>query len=391
MSTKQTKYWNTKRLDDTGAHYRLAVGERSNGKTTAPLMKIIKKYSRGEGNGAYLRQMEVDLRGQRGASIFRSLMYGGKKRDQNLIFEASEGKYDTVKYYNRAWFLGSTTGDGEVEYESEPFCYAMALSQMKHDKSATPANVTTIVLDEFIPVDGQYLTDETVLFRNVISTIVRDTARAEIYMLANTTTWNSPYFRMFGIGRDLRDMQPGDIQVYDRKGKKKGPTMRVAVEYCVSSASASGGKDSDVYFVMADEHSDMITDGKFAIPDYPVCPHHFTKDNVKSTYWIDSGYEGELFRARLMRVNRDVFVFVDAVTPDMFDYLKDERRDVFYSKGFSAKRNHFISPVLPYDDKRAMRLRDAIMTSRIFFASNEVGEDFMHYAVSSKDHSVVTI
>lgn len=389
-----SNYWTTERLDKTGAHYRIAVGERSNGKTTSPLVNIIREYSTSGQRGTYIRQMDIDLRGQRGASIMRSLIYGGKNKDRNLIMENSGGKYDTVKYQSRAWYLGTTDPDtGDVEYEREPFCYAMALSQMKHDKSATPANVTQIFFDEFIPVDGQYLTDETVLFRNVISTIVRDSARAVIYMAANTTTWNSPYFRMFGIGRDLRDMDPGDIKVFDHKGKHRdSPTMRVALEYCKSSASEYGGKDSDVYFTMADEHSAMITDGTFAIPNYPTCPHHFTKDNVKVTYWIDAGYdEDTIFRSRLMLVDGDLFVFVDSVSMHLYEYLRDERRDIFYSLGFSAKRNHFISPVLPYDSKRANYLRDAIMTSRIFFATNEVGEDFMHYAISSRDHSIVTL
>lgn len=402
--TKQTSpYWDTTRLDSatTGSggrcHYRLAVGERSNGKTTAPLLKMIRKRVNGEGNGVYLRQMEMDIKGQRGASIFRSLEYGGKSKDVNLIELATDGKYSTTKYYNRAWYLGrkveTDEGGIEVIYDRDPFCYAMALSQMKHDKSATPANVTTVMFDEFMPADGVYLVDETVMFRQTISTIVREVARADIYMIANTTTWNSPYFKMFGMHKDVRDMEPGDLRVYERpRTRKDGSTvnMGVAIEYCIDTASTHGGKDSDVYFVMADAHSAMITDGKFAVPQYPTCPHSFTKENVKCTYWFEVD-DDDVIRARLMKVGRDVFVFCDRVEWGVYQARRDERRDLFYSMEFSSSRNHYTSPLVPYSDVRTRYLRDAFITNRIFFQNNEVGEDMMYYATQSRDRSVLSL
>lgn len=399
----KSRYWNTDRLDQARTksggrtYYRLAVGERSNGKTTAPLLKMIRKRVAGEGNGVYLRQMEMDIKGQRGASIFRSLEYGGKNKDENLIELASGGKYTTTKYYNRAWYLGRTveTDDGveETVYDREPFCYAMALSQVKHDKSATPANVTTVVFDEFQPIDGSYLVDETVLFRNTISTIVRDSARADIYLIANTTTWNSPYFKMFGMHKDVRDMLPGDLRVYGYPRTRKDGSvieMGVAVEYCEDTASTHGGKDSDVYFVMADAHSAMITDGKFAVPDYPKCPHAFTAKNTKLTYWFETD-EDEVIRGRLMKVGRDVFVFCERFEWSRYQTVRDDRRDIVYSLEFSSQRNHYTSPLIAYGDIRTRYLRDAFATNRMFFQSNEVGEDLMYFATQSRDRSILSL
>lgn len=394
---KKSPYWTTDRLDATKAHYRLAIGERSNGKTTAALLKIISRYANGEGNGVYLRQMEIDIRGQRGASVFRSLEYGGKNKDINLVEQASGGKYQTVKYYNRAWYLGRTVSndDGVIDtvYEREPFCYAMALTQMKHDKSATPANVTTVVFDEFQPVDGSYIPDETALFRNTISTIVRDAARTVIYMIANTTTWNSPYFKMFGMHRKIRDMKPGDLAVVSHsktRGDKSKIEMKVAIEYCKDTATTHGGKDSDVYFVMADQHSSMITDGKFAVPNYPKCPHKFTKDNVKLTYWMFTD-DDMIIRARLMKVGKEVFVFCDTVSQEIYDKLKDTRRDIFYSLDFTSDRNHYTSPLIVYKDPRTAHIREAFICNRMFFSSNEVGEDVMYFAHQSREHSVMAL
>lgn len=142
-----------------GCQYNLIFGERSNGKTTSGLIKAIADYTNGLGRAVYIRQMDMDLKGQRGANIMNSLRYGGPKKDVNLIEQYSGGEYDQVKYWSRAWYLGKTQDDESVRWEKEPFCYGMAISNAQHDKSATPPQVRNIIFDEFIPLNGNYLVD----------------------------------------------------------------------------------------------------------------------------------------------------------------------------------------------------------------------------------------
>ena len=221
-------YYDLTETADLGAQYNLIFGERSNGKTTAGLLKIVKDYTDGLGRGVYIRQMDMDLKGQRGSNVMTSLKYGGEKKDVNLIEQASDGVYDQVKYWSRAWYLGKTQDDDSVRWEKEPFCYGMAISNAQHDKSATPPQVRNIVFDEFIPLNGQYLIDETALFRNLISTIVRDVDTIQIFMFANTISWNSPYFELFGATRKVRDMTIGSTMVLTLS---EDPLMRAAFEY----------------------------------------------------------------------------------------------------------------------------------------------------------------
>ena len=367
-----------------GCQFNLIFGERSNGKTTAGLLKIIEDYTAGLGNGVYVRQMDMDLKGQRGANIMTSLMYGGPNKDVNLIAQASGGEYDQVKYYSRAWYLGKTLEDGGVAWEKEPYCYSMAISNAKHDKSATPPRVRNVVYDEFIPIDGSYLVDETAMFRQLLSTVIRDVDTVQVFLFANSITWNSPYFDLFGAAKKVREMAQGDTIVLTMRQPETGVEMKVALEYCAST----GGKKSDVYFVFADSSSAMITDGKFAVPEYPECPHHFTRKNVKCTYWFEMN-NGEIIRSRLMKVGRDLFVFSDHVEPEVFAAIKDEKRDMFYSLEFSGKRNHYVSPLQRQPDTRTHYLVDAFASNRMFFATNEVGEDLMYFAKVADAKSIL--
>lgn len=391
------KYYTLDRVKALDAHYMMIVGERSNGKTTAVLMDILERYSKNEGNGVYLRQMEADISARQARAVFESLMHGGENKDLNLIDIATGGLYQDVKYRSKAWYLGShvvlSDGTDSVEWEDKPFCFAMALSTMKHDKGATPSNVTTVVFDEFQAFDGVVLEKEVDLFFNTISTIVRDAARTKVYLVSNTNSWNSPYFKAFGIDKKIMSMKPGDITVARHTKQRKYDTieMRVAIEYCESTAETRGGKDSDVYFVTATSGTSMITEGNFAVPYYPRCPHHFTGNNVKLTWWVvRATSEGdEYIRCRLMKIEQDTFVFADSVRVDQFERLYNDRRDVVYSMEFSGNLNHYISPTTAYpNDERTRILAQYLIMGRMFFEDNAVGENLMYYVSESETRSL---
>lgn len=369
-----------------GCDYNLIFGERGNGKTTAGLLRIVEKYAKGLGRGAYLRQMDMDLKGHRGASVMASLRYGGDNKDENLIHLASDGKYDQVKYLSRAWYLGTTLEDETIRWEKEPFCYAFAITNAQHDKGATPSQVRTIVFDEFIPLNSSYVVDELHLFRNLLSTIIRSSDDVEVFLFANSITWNSPYFEMFGATKKVRDMEQGETVVLTMPAVDGTRAMKVALEYC----APTGGKKSDVYFAFADETSAMITNGKFVVPQYPQCPHHFSTQNTKATYWMHL-HNGDIVRSRLMKVGRELFVFNESVTREKYEFLKDDRRDLFYSMEFSGHRNHFMSPLQRYADRRTHYLVDAFASNRLFFESNEVGEDLMYFVRQADAKSILNL
>lgn len=393
------KYYELDNILAKNAHYNFVIGERSNGKTTAVLRHIVKDYYETGRRGAIIRQMEEDIKGHKGASLFAGMISAG------MIDELTDGEFQGVKFHNRAYYLGRQNEMGEWIYEKEPFAHIFAVSQAIHYKSNSYPNVGTIMFDEFMRQDHVYLVDEVVQFLNLVSTIVREKNDAIIFLIANTVSWNSPYFKKFGL-KNVSQMKPGTIATVEYKRKRptgKELVMTVAIEYCENTASY-GGKASDVYFLIDDERVNMITDGSFAIPSYPPCPHHFTAENVKLTCWV----LGEtILRCRLMKVGREVFFFVDTIErfmrqpgetvgsmqPDWerFNILLDKRRDLVYSMEFSSDPSHYTNPAMPYADRRTRWFPDALRANRVFFESNEAGEELMYYLTQAQKHSITAL
>lgn len=394
------KYYELDNILAKNAHYNFVIGERSNGKTTAVLRHIVRDYYETGRRGAIIRQMEEDIKGHKGASLFAGMISAG------MIDELTDGEFQGVKFHNRAYYLGRQNEMGEWIYEKEPFAHIFAVSQAIHYKSNSYPNVGTIMFDEFMRQDHVYLVDEVVQFLNLVSTIVREKNDAIIFLIANTVSWNSPYFKKFGL-KNVSQMKPGTIATVEYKRKRptgKELVMTVAIEYCENTASY-GGKASDVYFLIDDERVNMITDGSFAIPSYPPCPHHFTAENVKLTCWVIS--DETILRCRLMKVDREVFFFVDTIDrfmrqpgetvgsmqPDWerFNILLDKRRDLVYSMEFSSDPSHYTNPAMPYADRRTRWFPDALRANRVFFESNEAGEELMYYLTQAQKHSITTL
>lgn len=380
------------RLWDSKSHYHIAVGGRNDGKTTNLVIAALNLYLQTGRCTVYLRQMDVDIKGANGASICNSLgafTYNSKKRPINLIAMMSKGYFNEIVLKRRGFYLAKRNEDGSKEVMEQPFILLLAVSQMVHFKSTSLPNLGLIVFDEFINASAQYLPDECFIFFNMVSTLVRDKDDVKIFMLANSTTWNNPYFKAFGLTRKVRDLKMGDLAIY--KYKRPDATandieMSIAVEYCTKAGN--GSSPSDVYFLVDDERMKMITNGTFAIPEYPKCPIEFKQKHVKVTYWLYT--DNQLIRARLMRVGTDLFVFVEPTRQEAFDSFYN-KRDVVFSLEYTSDRNHFISPLGNYGDIRVQYLRQAIQANRVFFANNEVGEDFTYYVTMSSQVSVLKV
>ena len=102
-----------------------------------------------------------------------------------------------------------------------------------------------------------------------------------------------------------------------------------------------------------------------------------------------------------------MFVFVDTIKrfvklpgeavgtkrPDRerYEALRDKRRDIVYSLEFSSDPSHFTNPAAPYADRRTRWMPEALRANRIFFESNEAGEELMYYIALATKHCVATL
>ena len=153
------------------AQYYIIVYGRGNGKTYSCLKYGIENYFKSDEKEqmAYIRRMEVDFKGKRGAQLFAN--------HEQLVEKLSNGKYNRIIYYGGRWFMAYQDPETKAIIRNErPFAFAFSLASMTHDKSISYNDITTTIFDEFIQDEstGFYLANECQTYFNTISTIIRN-------------------------------------------------------------------------------------------------------------------------------------------------------------------------------------------------------------------------
>lgn len=347
------------------AHYNLIIGERSNGKTYITLLYCLSQYVKGGAAGAYLRRMQEDFVGKRGAGLFQPLVVNGE------IKRLTNGAWTDIYYYSSRWYLcryeHGKKGNERIT-DKRPFMYGFALSQMEHEKGTGYPDIKNIIFDEFITRTA-YLRDEFVLFMNTLSTIIRSRDDVRIFMLGNTVNKYCPYFDEMGL-RHVREMKQGEIDVYQLK-HASGKVLRVAVEYCKPFEK---GKKSDFYFAFDNQKLEMITGGVWEIDIYPHCPYKYRPKDIMFTYFIE--FDANLLQCEIVYVDGVSFTFIHRKTTE----LKDVDHDLIYSTKYDARpnwRRKITRPRFPVEHKILQYFKD----DKIFYQDNEVGEIIRNYLI----------
>lgn len=362
--TVEDEHYTLKPILREKAHYNLIMGERSNGKTYSVLYKVLEDYVKEGSEGAYLRRMQEDIVGKRGASLYQPLV------KENEIAKLTNGQWEDVYFYSSRWYLCNYVDNGKGVKEritdTKPFMHGFALTQMEHDKGTGFPNVRNIIFDEFITRTG-YLRDEFVLFMNTLSTIIRTRDNVQIFMLGNTVNKYCPYFDEMGL-RHVRDMKQGDIDVYQLK-HSSGKILRIAVEYCKPFEK---GKKSDFYFAFDNRKLEMITTGIWEIDIYPHCPYKYKPKDIQFTYFIE--FDRNLLQCEIIFVDNRTFTFIHRKTTP----LKDTDNDLIYSPKYDARPNWRRKITMPQFEFEH-RILEYYRFDKVFYQDNEVGEIVRNY------------
>lgn len=356
MGMKQ-RYYSLKKILEKNAHYNVIFGERSNGKTYSVLKYGIEKYNENGEQLAIVRRWQDDFTGKRGAVMFDALVSNGE------IERITGGKWTNVFYWASRWYLCRYQDNGNRITDEKPFAFGFSIGSMEHDKSTSYPDITTIMFDEFL-TRTQYITDEFVLFMNVISTIARQRDNVKIFMLGNTVNKYCPYFHEMGL-KHVKDMQPGSIDVY-HYGQSD---LVVAVEYCAPSGQ---GKKSDLYFAFDNPKLSMITGGTWEIAVYPHCPVKFVPKDIMFTYFIE--FSGDLLQCEIVFKDGLSFTFIHRKTTP----LKDTDNDLIYTPEYSPRPNYRRKITKPVTDIEK-RITYYYQVDKVFYQDNEIGEIVRNY------------
>lgn len=360
------KYYSLKNILKKDCVYNVIYGKRSNGKTYSVLQYIIERYFSTGKQGAIIRRWQIDLKQARCTEMFSSLTANG------VVKRASKGKFTGIHYIGRRFYFCNYDDDtGKPIYsDNDLFCYIFALSEMEHDKSISFPDVQTILFDEFLAANHNYLFNEFTLFMNTLSTIIRNRTDVKIFMLGNTVDINSPYFSEMGLTH-IKEQAQGTIDIY----RYTDDRLTIAVEYCADIRSSKS--NSDFYFAFDNPHLEMIKHGLWDLGLYPHKPRDFNNNDIKFIYFIE--YNGNIYQCEIIVLSDFTFTYIhEKTTP-----IKAPEKDVIYSLDFTSKVNVFNSLEKPlYQVNR--KILYYFENNLVYYQNNKVGNAITGFIKDSR-------
>lgn len=268
-------------LDRTGANYRIAIGERSAGKTHDFLIKAIKRYAY-YGELFFLLRREHEEVTTTIANTWLNMSDAFIEQRDKILHE----KFPAYEHFHAVAKTGQFILYGLTEEKPvrlDIIGYYWALSTAHKLKSSGFGTVTSLFYDEFLSDSGMELKGEFERFLNLISTIKRKRENFVIYMGGNTVNRNSKILESMGI--NVRDLIKGEIRVFDYKSENETGEIvhnTVAIEYTRSYEQSA---KSESYFVFNNQSEKMIVRGEWATETYPTfTEHEFYNAKIREAY-----------------------------------------------------------------------------------------------------------
>lgn len=241
-------YYTLKPVLDKNGDINVIWGQRSNGKTYSTLKYALENFKKTGRTFVYVRRWAEDI----AVKNMNKLM-------SPLPIEDIFGPESYVSFARGA-FMINVPGE-----EPATMGWAISLNQVAHTKSQTFSNAQVIILDEFLQLKSErVLRDEFDAWEQTLSTVLRTTNDAKIFILGNSVSKYSPYFTPYGI--DPNTIKQGEIQEIMLPNEEGNPT-KVVANYCTYNAKV--GKKTSKYV----RGSKMAKTGEWEIEEVANIPH----------------------------------------------------------------------------------------------------------------------
>lgn len=305
---------------------------------------------------AYLRRLDEQIKPTYISFLFDPL--------SKYIETKTGGKWNGFEYRIRAFYLVrmEQQEDGTVKRiakDSKPLCRVYSISGHDTSKGADAGAIKYVCYDEFI-TRRYYLSNEFVMFQNVLSSLIRNRDHVKIYMLANTVNKYCPYFADMGL-REIEEMEQGEIAYYN-VGKTK---LTIAVEYCAESKAS---EKVSKYFAFDNPRLKMITTGAWEIDLYRHAPAELSRSPIIFNFFIcfhDKIVQGDIYNYH----DYPIIFFHPKTTP----LQKPERDVIYYEEIYDGNPLHMRT--LSGGMTKAQKLIEFLIKSnRTFFSENTTGE-----------------
>lgn len=379
-------------MTKTKSNYGWIIGERSFGKTFQykklgldgyhdskaidGIKLSIDGFLQDGSELAIIRRWDTDFVGETGKTFFDDFVNGKDENGKpiNRIYKWTNGEWDRVSYYGRAWYLAKWDDDlNKIIRDSKPFARAFALSIMEHYKSSQYPNVKFIVYEECVSSKPNgYLIDEFSILMNMISTIVRDRDDVLIFLVGNSIQAYCPLYEEFGIGEAIRSLKPNEMRVIDY-GESE---LHLVVEH-TDTAQSSGGKSSDKLFAFNNPKLRMITHGEFAMEIYPHITFKYKSTDVRFRFFIK--YLTDIYQGDFIKLDKGCVICIHKKTGD----IKNDDEDLVYSLDYNPKRNYRRRLDRAITKKEKL-IAKYFYLDKVYYQDNMTGEAINSYIRDSK-------
>ena len=244
-------FFSIKPILDKNPDIVVCWGQRSNGKTYSVLKYALENYKKHKRTFVYVRRWAEDI----AVKSMTKLM-------SPLPVEDIFGKGMAIKFFRGAFLLYDTLND---DVEPITLGWAICLNQVAHTKSQTFQDAQVVILDEFLQLKSErVLRDEFDAWEQTLSTVLRTTQDAKIFIIGNSIGKYSPYFSPYGI--DPNAIKQGEIKEIMLTNEVGEPT-KVIAHWCKYNPKI--GQRTSKYV----RGSRMAVSGEWEIQDVANIPH----------------------------------------------------------------------------------------------------------------------
>lgn len=333
-------------IEKVGAAYNLIYGEKSNGKSYSVKELALKAFIENGEELVLVRRYDVEIKRTQLDSYWSDMP----------IDQLSNGNFNEVYSYGGELYMCLNVNGKRTN--AKKFGYALSLNKAQSYSGTEYPRVSRILLEEFISLDGRYLSNELFLFNHIVSTVARR-RNVKVYLLANTLSRISPYWREFGVDEVVKNQEQGTICVINRE-TVEGLIQRVAIEYCANTEGRS--------LMFAGERGKMINEGKWLVHEKPKIP--LPLDEWEELYCFVVEYKDNCFLVKYLVHEKSALECL-YVTPKT-TVIKDGTRVISDRPNANPLYSYGLTPLTSAEN----RIFRFLFQNKTFYSDSLTGTEF---------------
>ena len=354
------------------ALYYIAISPRGVGKSTNGILLAIKTYIDERCPSVLIRRRDIELNESKFKEIFGEIIALG------YINYWTQGKYNSVHTIGMRSYLCKRDEDGKIlEKDKQYFMYAIPLAEsgnykgLQMNRAEDNVYVKWIIFDELCPVDNSFLPNESNLFFNLISSIIRHYDKAKIMLFGNTiVTSINPVLDTMNI--DIYSFKVGEKRLYKYDSDIDDNINYVAVHFIDKKQYKGVAAKNNKYFNFGNQKLSSITgdsDGDYSIweldKSYNGIPKKYKPSDVKFTYyWI---YNNEVYVANVVKLDKDIFIFNHKSGHKLGDGWLDEDKELIFSHTIYDVRKNWINKISGTKNKKVKKIVEILKSGKVYY------------------------